>query len=221
MKKDDTFDVIVIGSGPGGCAAAIHAVGLGMRTLLVEMDRIGGAYLNRGAVPSRALLESARVLERIRNSSDYGLDCGSSLPDWQAMTKRAKTIAAKLSKYAELQLRRKRVIVVNGIASLLEPTRIKVTSAKEDGYFSAGNIIIATGASPVPLPGVEFEAERFVSFRDLLGLPEIPKQILVVGGDVIGVECAYLFSEMGSQVYLFEEHDSFLSCLQGSKKSRQ
>jgi dihydrolipoamide dehydrogenase len=223
------YDVVIIGSGPGGYVAAIRAAQLGLKTAIVERDRIGGICLNWGCIPTKALLESARLLDEMRHASEFGLSCNSPSPDWAAIIKRSRGAAEKMSKGVEYLLKKNKIDVHTGFASFESATRLKVTpsltppvgslekkaptpkgEAGKATFIDAMNIILATGARPRPLPGLEFDGKNIVGAYQAMVLPELPKRMLIVGAGAIGVEFAWFYSVMGTQVTLVELMDQVL-----------
>lgn len=203
------YDVIVIGSGPGGYVAAIRTAQLGNRTAVVERDRVGGICLNWGCIPTKALLESARLLEEMRRAADFGLNCGEPKPDWEKIVKRSRNASEKMSKGVEYLLKKNKIDVYKGIASFETPNRL-ILEGGIHSALEAKNIIVATGARPRTLPGFEFDGKHIVNAYDAMVLSEIPKRMLIIGAGAIGVEFAWLYSVMGSQVTLVELMDQLV-----------
>jgi len=214
----DKYDVIVIGSGPGGYVAAIRSAQLGKKIAVVERSELGGICLNWGCIPTKALLESARLLDEVRHSAEFGLKISEAQPDWSAVVKRSRGAAEKMSKGVEYLLKKNKVDVIRGFASFEEPGKLRIstpptppsTEGGEDRFVSAANVIIATGARARALPGLEFEGKNIIGYREAMTLPEMPKRLLVVGAGAIGVEFAWFYSVMGAQVTLVELMDQIL-----------
>jgi dihydrolipoamide dehydrogenase len=210
MEQQDKFDVIIIGGGQAGYITAIQAAHAGLTTALIEKNRIGGSYLLYGAVPIRSLLESAFVLEKIRNAKEFGIKCGTATADWKTITLRAVKIATKLSKYIELKLLRNKVSLFKGRAYLSNQGEVTFVASGNNVTITGKNIIIATGTAALPIPGVSFDDSKFISPAEILQLPEIPKRILIIGANGRGVELANLFKIFGSQVTLIEKQNKIL-----------
>jgi len=207
---NDSYDVVIVGGGPGGYVAAVRSVQLGMKTVVVERERLGGVCLNWGCIPTKALLESARLLDEMRRADEFGLVCRNPEPDWKAVVKRSRAAAARMTKGVEFLLKKKHVEVTEGTASFETPTRIEVTGKDGKQEIDAKNVILATGAAPRPLPGLEPDGQRIITYREALVLPEVPPRLLIIGAGAIGVEFAYLFSVMGSRVTPVEMMENVL-----------
>jgi len=198
------YNLIVIGGGPGGYVAAIRAVQLGLNTALVERDRMGGVCLNWGCIPTKSLLESARLLDEMKNAPKFGLVCDAPKPDWKAVVKRSRNASIRMSKGVEFLMRKNKIDIIKGTASFESTDKLRIINGDEDKLVEAENIIIATGARPRQLSGLEFDGKRIISSKEAMVLPEIPNRMLIVGAGAIGVEFAYLYSAMGSKVTLIE-----------------
>jgi len=173
-----------------------------MKTVLIEKDKIGGVALNTGNIPSKALLESAHMLDQIRQASKYGLKQGAFAPDWPEMVKRARIAAERMSKGITLLLGRKKVEVIKGTAILQSHSRVEVASPEGERIIEARDVIYAGGVAPKSLPGVKFESGRIINPRTVLDLPGIPRKLVIYGAGAIGVEYACLFSALDTQVVL-------------------
>ena len=200
----DNYDMSVIGGGPGGYVAAARAAHLGLKTILIEKDRLGGVCLNWGCIPTKAMLESARLLDLMRRSAEFGIAGGSPEPDWQAIVKRSRAAADRMSKGVEALLKKSQVEVAQGTASFEAPLKIKIAGAAGERSVESRNVIIATGARPNALPGFPFDGRHIISSYEAMVLPEIPKRLLIIGAGAVGVEFAWLYSVMGSEVTLVE-----------------
>ncbi|MBN1934260.1 MAG: FAD-dependent oxidoreductase, partial [Anaerolineae bacterium] len=202
----DTFDVLVIGGGPGGYVAALRAAQLGARVALVEEGVLGGVCLNVGCIPTKALLRSAEVYETIRNSKDFGIKIdGEVTADWPAIQKRKTQIVSRLTKGVAALLKNARVTVLAGRGRLLDARTVEVTGADGSArQVQANKIILATGSRPIRLPLPGFDHPGVLDSTGALELEALPQSILIVGGGVIGAEFATLFAALGVQVTIVE-----------------
>ncbi|WP_298481038.1 dihydrolipoyl dehydrogenase [uncultured Maribacter sp.] len=200
-----TFDVIVLGSGPGGYVAAIRASQLGLKTAIIEKENLGGICLNWGCIPTKALIKSAQVFEYLKHASDYGLKADNVEKDFDAVVKRSRNVADGMSKGVQFLMKKNKIEVINGFGKLKPGKKIDVSS--EDGSvkeYSAENIIIATGARSRELPSLPQDGKKIIGYRQALNLPEQPKEMIVVGSGAIGVEFAYFYNSMGTNVTVVE-----------------
>lgn len=208
--QENKYDAAVVGSGPGGYVAAIRTAQLGLKTALIERDRLGGICLNWGCIPTKALLESARLLDEMRRAKEFGLVCTDVRPDWEAIVKRSRAAAERMSKGVEFLLKKNKIDVHFGLASFENEYTLKIQTDTDAKTITAGNIILATGARARQLPGLEFDGAHIIGYREALTLHEIPKRILIVGAGAIGMEFAYLYSVMGAKVTIVELLDTVL-----------
>ncbi|NTV01575.1 MAG: dihydrolipoyl dehydrogenase [Chlorobiaceae bacterium] len=199
------FDVAVVGSGPGGYEAALHAARHGMKVCLVEKGPLGGVCVNWGCIPTKALLRSAEVYELVKNPASFGVSASEVSFDLAQAVKRSRNVSLKSSKAVEYMLRKAGVEVRQGAAVLAGGTVLRVTAP--DGTAStveARNIILATGARPRALPGLEPDGKRVITSREALIMKEVPASLIVVGGGAIGVEMAWFYAKAGSKVTIVE-----------------
>ena len=207
----DNFDLIVVGGGPGGYVAAIRAAQLGMKTALVERDQLGGVCLNWGCIPTKALLRSAEVLHLLRDASDFGLSADGIGFDLAAMVKRSRAVAAQLQSGVCGLLRKNGVTVIEGFGRLAGPGTLAVE--RRDGAVSelkASHIILAAGARPRVLPGLEPDGKQVWTYREAMTPATLPKSILVVGAGAIGIEFASFYRTLGTAVTVVELADRIL-----------
>jgi dihydrolipoamide dehydrogenase len=201
-----SYDLIVVGSGPGGYVAAIRAAQLGFNVGVVEKENLGGICLNWGCIPTKSLLKSAQALEYARHAADYGvLISGEIRPDFEAMVKRSRGVAESMSKGIQFLFAKNKIEVMNGYGRLVDPNSVEVTD--ETGkrtLHSAKNIILATGARSRELPNLEQDGEKIIGYREAMTLPKQPKSMVVVGSGAIGSEFAYFFQSIGTEVTLVE-----------------
>lgn len=201
-----SYDLIVIGSGPGGYVAAIRASQLNLKTAVVERAELGGICLNWGCIPTKALLKSAQVYKYMSHAAEYGITLeGNVAPDFQAVVKRSRGVAENMSKGVQYLLKKNNVDVIAGFGKLAGAHQVEVTAA--DGStetYEAKHIILATGARSRSLPNVQQDGKHVIGYREALTLPELPKSMVVMGSGAIGSELAYFYSTMGTQVTIVE-----------------
>jgi dihydrolipoamide dehydrogenase len=201
----DPYDIAIIGAGPGGYVAAIRAAQLGMKTLLVEKDLVGGTCLNRGCVPTKALLRSADVYATVQSAADFGIQAQSVTMDWAQAQKRKEQVVSRLRRGVESLLKKNQVALMQGTATLTSPTSLSIQKA--DGSVesvSARHILLATGAQAKTLPGIAIDENRILSSTGALALEAVPESLGVIGAGAVGVEFACLFQTLGSKVTLLE-----------------
>ncbi|MFM1932789.1 MAG: dihydrolipoyl dehydrogenase [Bacteroidota bacterium] len=199
------YDVIVLGSGPGGYVTAIRASQLGLKTAIVERESLGGICLNWGCIPTKALLKSANVFEYISHAADYGIEIGSAKADFGGMVKRSRDVADGMSKGVQFLMKKNKIEVIMGTGTLMPGRKISVKGA--DGTsteLSADHIIIATGARSRELPNLKQDGKKIIGYREAMTLPKQPKKMVVVGSGAIGVEFAYFYNAIGTEVTIVE-----------------
>jgi len=199
-----TYDVAVIGGGPGGYVAAIRASQLGMNSVVIEKEKLGGLCLNWGCIPSKALLRSAEVYHIIQNASDYGISVGSLKFDSKKIIKRSRDAADKLSKGVQFLLRKNKIDSISGTGVISKGGVIRVSNNGKTQEVKAKNIVIATGGFTRSLPGVEIDKKKVISSREALILDKLPKSIIIIGGGPIGVEFAYFYNAFGVKCTIVE-----------------
>jgi dihydrolipoamide dehydrogenase len=199
------FDIIVLGSGPGGYVTAIRASQLGFKTAIIEKESLGGVCLNWGCIPTKALLKSAQVFEYLKHADDYGLTIESYDKDFDAVVNRSRNVAGTMSKGVQFLMKKNKIEVIMGYGSLKAGKKVAVSS--EDGtetVYEANHIIIATGARARELPSLPQDGKKVIGYREAMTLPKQPKKLIVVGSGAIGVEFAYFYNAMGTNVTLVE-----------------
>ena len=199
------YDIIVLGSGPGGYVTAIRASQLGFKTAIVEKENLGGICLNWGCIPTKALLKSAQVFDYLKHASDYGLTVKEFDKDFGAVIQRSRGVAEGMSKGIEFLMKKNKIDVINGTGKVKRGKKIDVTD--KDGKtteFSADHIIIATGARSRELPNLPQDGKKVIGYRQAMTLPEQPKSMIVVGSGAIGVEFAHFYNSMGTDVTVVE-----------------
>lgn len=205
------FDLIVIGSGPGGYVAAIRAAQLGLKVAIVERESLGGICLNWGCIPTKALLKSAQVFEYIQHAKDYGITVGTAIPDFNAMVSRSRGVASKMSKGVNFLLGKNKITVLNGHGSLTADKKVNVKDEKgTTTAYTAKNIIIATGARARALPNLPIDGKKVIEYRKAMSLENQPKSIVVVGSGAIGMEFAYFYHSIGTKVTVVEYLENVL-----------
>lgn len=199
------FDVIIIGSGPGGYVAAIRASQLGMKVAVVERENLGGICLNWGCIPTKALLKSAQVFEYINHAADYGIKVKEAEADFDGMIARSRGVADGMSKGVQFLMKKNKITVINGNGKLVGNQQVEVTAAdgKKENY-SASHIIIATGGRARALPNLPIDGEKVIEYRKAMSLAKQPKKMVVVGAGAIGVEFAYFYHSIGTEVTIVE-----------------
>ncbi|MBC8768746.1 dihydrolipoyl dehydrogenase [Arenibacter sp. BSSL-BM3] len=199
------FDIIVLGSGPGGYVAAIRASQLGFKTAIIEKENLGGVCLNWGCIPTKALLKSAQVFEYLLHAADYGLKAEGVDKDFNAVVKRSRNVAEGMSKGVQFLMKKNKIEVIKGYGTLKPGKKVSVKSddGKETEY-SANNIIIATGARSRQLPSLPQDGKKIIGYREAMSLDKQPKKMIVVGSGAIGIEFAYFYNAMGTDVTVVE-----------------
>jgi len=200
------YDLIVIGSGPGGYVAAIRASQLGLKTAVVEKESLGGVCLNWGCIPTKSLLKSAQVYDHFRHAADYGVAVdGSVSPDLPRMVERSRTVAEGMSKGVQFLFKKNKIEAIQGTGRLQSPGKVEVKDG--DGgttIVEADHIILATGARSRELPNLKQDGKKIIGYREAMTLEKLPKSMLVVGSGAIGSEFAYFYSTLGTEVTLVE-----------------
>jgi dihydrolipoamide dehydrogenase len=194
------YDVIVLGSGPGGYVTAIRASQLGLKTAVIEKESLGGVCLNWGCIPTKALLKSAQVFEYLKHADDYGLTVKSFDKDFDAVVKRSRDVAEGMSKGVQFLMKKNKIDVISGYGTLKTGKKVDV-DGKE---YSANHIIIATGARSRELPNLPQDDDKVIGYRKAMTLKKQPKKIVIVGSGAIGVEFAYFYNSMGTEVTVVE-----------------
>lgn len=200
------YDIIVVGSGPGGYVAAIRASQLGLKTAIVERSELGGICLNWGCIPTKALLKSASVYEYLQHASDYGIKVQGGEADFPAMIKRSRDVADGMSKGIQFLMKKNKIDVIKGTGKLLAGKKIEVTAednSKQTLQADKG-IVIATGARSRQLPNLPQDGKKVIGYREAMTLPNQPKKMVVVGSGAIGVEFAYFYNAIGTEVTIVE-----------------
>jgi len=202
------FDLIVLGSGPGGYVAAIRASQLGLKTAIVEAEELGGICLNWGCIPTKALLKSAQVYEYINHASDYGITVKDATADFGSMVKRSRGVADGMSKGVQFLMKKNKIEIISGWGKIQPGKKVEV--ADKDGkktVYAGDHILIATGARARELPTLKIDNEKVIGYRKAMTLENQPKSMVVVGSGAIGVEFAYFYNAIGTKVTIVEFMD--------------
>ncbi len=199
------YDIIIIGSGPGGYVTAIRASQLGFKTAIVEKESLGGICLNWGCIPTKALLKSAQVYDYLKHVDEYGLKAEAIDKDFDAVIQRSRNVADGMSKGVQFLMKKNKIDIIDGFGKIKTGRKVDVIS--EDGKvteYSADNIIIATGARSRELPNLPQDGKKVIGYRQAMTLPNQPKSMIVVGSGAIGVEFAHFYNTMGTEVTIVE-----------------
>lgn len=200
-----TFDVIVLGSGPGGYVTAIRASQLGFKTAIIEKENLGGVCLNWGCIPTKALLKSAQVFEYLKHAGDYGLTVEGADKDFGAVVKRSRDVADGMSKGVQFLMKKNKIEVINGYGTLQPGKKVSVKGSDgKETVYEASHIIVATGARSRELPSLPQDGKKIIGYREAMTLPQQPKKMIVVGSGAIGIEFAYFYNSMGTEVTVVE-----------------
>ena len=199
------FDLIVIGSGPGGYVAAIRASQLGMNVAIIERESLGGICLNWGCIPTKALLKSAQVFDYLNHAEDFGIKVGKASADFDAVIKRSRGVADGMSKGVQFLMKKNKITVIMGAAKLVAGPKVAVTDAAGAvTEYAAKHIIVATGGRAKQLPNLPIDGKKIIEYRKAMSLESMPKRMVVVGAGAIGVEFGYFYHTMGSEVSIVE-----------------
>ena len=205
------YDLAIIGSGPGGYVAAIRAAQLNLSTVLIEKEHLGGICLNWGCIPTKALLRSAEVLHLLQQASSFGIQAEHLKHDFKKIIQRSRQVAELNSKGVGFLMKKNKVTVVMGSAKLTENQTLSITrnDGKQD-EIKANHIIIATGGRPRSLPGTDFDGKKIISYKEAMNLQIQPKRMVIIGAGAIGVEFAYFYNQLGTEITLIEMLDTIL-----------
>ena len=199
------YDIIIVGSGPGGYVTAIRASQLGMKVALIEKESLGGICLNWGCIPTKALLKSAQVFEYIKHAKDYGIEVSGAKADFNAVINRSRKVATKMSGGVNYLMKKNKIEVVMGTGKVLKGKQVEVTAADgKKSVLSAPHIIIATGGRARALPNLPIDGTKVIEYRKAMTLETQPKKLVVVGAGAIGVEFAYFYKTMDTEVTVVE-----------------
>ena len=204
------YDLIVLGSGPGGYVAAIRGSQLGLKTAIIEKESLGGVCLNWGCIPTKALLKSAQVFEYLKKADQYGLSASKIDKDFTSVVKRSRSVANGMSKGVNFLMKKNKIDVINGFGKILPEKKVSVEIEGKKNTYSAENLIIATGARSREINSIKQDGKKIIGYREAMVLPKQPKKMIIVGSGAIGVEFAYFYNSMGTEVTIVEYLDRIL-----------
>lgn len=198
------YDLAVIGGGPGGYVAAIRASQLGLKTAIIDKDKLGGICLNWGCIPTKALLRNAEVLQTIKDAGKFGILVDGYTVDMNKTVKRSRQVSDRLSKGVEYLMKKNKITYFKGTGTINSAGKIKIENDRKKETILASKIILATGARAKALPGVDFDGTQIIGSKEAMMLTKIPNKMIIVGGGAIGVEFAYFYNIYGSQIDIIE-----------------
>ena len=218
------YDVVVVGSGPGGYVGAIRAAQLGLKTAIVERESLGGVCLNWGCIPTKALIHNADMLETLHEAADYGFTFDNLRVDFGAAVKRSRDVVGRQTKGVAFLMKKNKIDVIQGHAVFADAHTLKVGSSEfvadaKEQTVTAANFMIAIGARARSLPGNQIDGQNVIQYRDAVVLNEVPKKMIVVGSGAIGMEFSYVYSSYGAEVTVIEMLDQVLPL--GRRRSRR
>lgn len=205
-----SYDIVVVGGGPGGYVAALHAAELGKKTALIEADFLGGTCLNRGCIPSKTYLKHSEVIEQIEKAKDWGIETGDLSFSFSKMKKRKDDVIQRLRGGIAFLLKQGKIDVYNGYGSVLTGGVVKVKTSDGEETVQAAKVIVATGSTPAVPPIAGLDSVHFDTSDTIFDIPEIPKSVIIIGGGVIGVEFATIFASLKAQVSIVEAADRII-----------
>ncbi len=198
------YDIIIIGSGPGGYVAAIRASQLGMKVAVVEKAEIGGVCLNWGCIPTKALLKSSEVLKNVKEAKKFGINVSDFSADFNKIIKRSRTVSSQVSKGVEFLFKKNNITVLQGRGKIIDKGLVEVEDKADKKQYTCQNIILSTGARSRELPSLPIDGKKIIGYREALTLEENPESMLVVGSGAIGTELAFFYASMGTKVTIVE-----------------
>ncbi len=199
------YDVVILGTGPGGYVAAIRASQLGLKTAVIEKENLGGICLNWGCIPTKALLKSAQVFQYIQHAEDYGITVENAHADFNAVIKRSRDVANGMSKGVQFLMKKNKIDVIDGYGKIQNGKKIEVTTTDGTKHIVEGkHIIIATGTRARELPNIPIDGEKVIEYRKAMTLEKQPESMLIIGSGAIGVEFAYVYASMGTKITIVE-----------------
>jgi dihydrolipoamide dehydrogenase len=209
--NQETFDIAIIGGGPGGYTAAIRAAQVGLRTAIVERDKLGGVCLNWGCIPTKALLKNAELLNAFRKAEEWGISYENLRIDFNRIIKRSRVISEKISKGVEFLMKKNKVASIAGSARLTGKGMIEISAdGKPREAITAKHIVLATGSRPRSVPGIQIDRKRIITSMEGMSLAHQPESMVIIGAGAIGVEFAYFYNALGTKVTLVEMMEGIL-----------
>ncbi len=205
-----SFDVIVIGGGPGGYVAAIRASQLGLKTAVVDRDRLGGICLNWGCIPTKALLKNAELIDHINHGAEWGISVDNLKLDFKKIIGRSRRVSDKMSSGIDFLMKKNKIVSISGTAKIVGRNKVRVEARDGKKDYEAKNIVVATGARPRSIPGVEIDHASVITSKEAMNLDAAPKSLVVIGAGAIGIEFAYFYAVLGTKVTVLEAQDTIL-----------
>ena len=205
-----SYDIVVLGGGPGGYVSAIRSAQLGNKTAIIDYDRLGGVCLNWGCIPTKALLKSAEILNYVKNSDQFGIKIPKFSIDFVRTIKRSRDVSHRLSKGIEFLMKKNKIKHIAGRGTFKSASEISVVNGNKKQKIEAKKIIIATGGRPKEFPGIQFDDNKIITSKEAMSLKTVPKKLIIIGAGAIGVEFAYFYNEYGSEVHLIEMMSNIL-----------
>jgi dihydrolipoamide dehydrogenase len=207
---DNSFDIIILGGGPGGYVAAIRASQLGLKTAIIEQDELGGVCLNWGCIPTKALLKSAEMIDSIKNADQYGIKISSYKIEYGKIIDRSRQISERLSKGISFLMKKNNITHIQGRGVFTAQDNIEVSKGKKITNLKSKHFIIATGGRPKNVPGVTLDGKQIISSKEAMILKKPPKDMVIIGGGAIGCEFAYFYNSCGTKITMIEMMDRIL-----------
>ena len=205
-----SYDIVVLGGGPGGYVSAIRSAQLGNKTAIIDYDRLGGVCLNWGCIPTKALLRSAEILNYVKNSDQFGIKIPKFSIDFVDTIKRSRDVSQRLSKGIEFLMKKNKIKHIVGRGTFKSASEISVVNGNKKQKVEAKKIIIATGGRPKEFSGIQFDDNKIITSKEAMSLKTVPKKLIIIGAGAIGVEFAYFYNEYGSEVHLIEMMSNIL-----------
>ena len=205
-----SYDIVVLGGGPGGYVSAIRSAQLGNKTAIIDYDRLGGVCLNWGCIPTKTLLRSAEILNYVKNSDQFGIKIPKFSIDFVRTIKRSRDVSHRLSKGIEFLMKKNKIKHIAGRGTFKSASEISVVNGNKKQKVEAKKIIIATGGRPKEFPGIQFDDNKIITSKEAMSLKTVPKKLIIIGAGAIGVEFAYFYNEYGSEVHLIEMMSNIL-----------